>query len=98
MPDKEEAAHDQVAEGRLLPGEDPGATHPDDALHWTEVYGELLDFKNRTIERVRDDLSRLGEAARREVETTDLVVLAAERDRFRRRIEYWRERHRELSG
>jgi hypothetical protein len=32
------------------------------------------------------------------VEATDLVVLRAERDRFLRRAEFWRDRYRKLAG
>jgi hypothetical protein len=97
MPDKEEAAHDQVAEKRLLPGENAASQHPEDALHWASVYRELWDFKNRTIDRILIDTVALGDVARQEIEKTDLVVLRAERDRFQRRAEFWRDRYRMLS-
>jgi sulfur carrier protein len=96
-PDKEKAAQDQVAEKRLLPGEDAASELPDDALHWASVYRELWDFKNRTIDRISIDAVGLGEVARQEVEKTDLVVLRAERNRFQRRAEFWRDRYRKLS-
>jgi hypothetical protein len=36
--------------------------------------------------------------ARDEVGKTDLMVLTAERDRLKRRLDYWKERQRELSN
>jgi hypothetical protein len=98
MPRKEKAAKEAVDSSRLLPGEDPAAGHPDDALHWAQVYRELTEFKNRTIDRIVIDAVGLGDVARQEVEATDLVVLRAERDRFLRRAEFWRDRYRELTG
>ena len=98
MPRKEKAAAEEVDDGRRLPGEDPAAAHPDDAFHWAQVYRELGEFKNRTIDRMVIDAVGLGDFARKEVESTDLVVLRAERDRFQRRAEFWRDRYLKLSG
>lgn len=98
MNDEEEAALDQVEEGRLLPGEPPDSVHPDDALHWAQVYRELRAFKDETIAKVLEELLKLGDVARNEVESTDLVVLRSERDRFERRAEFWRSRYRELTA
>lgn len=96
MTDRKKAADEQVDDERLLPGEKPDSPHPEDALHWAEVYRELCDFKDRAIERMTIDVIALGEEARKEIKTTDLVVLRAERDRLRRRADFWRERYRRL--
>jgi hypothetical protein len=98
MARKDKAAKDQVDDQRLLPGEDPAATHPDDAVHWAQVYRELTEFKNRAMDRIVIDAVGLGDVARREVESTDLVVLRAERDRFQKRAEFWRDRYRKLAA
>ena len=98
MPRKKKAAEAQVDEGRLLPGENPGAAHPDDALHWAQVYRELCEFKNRAIDRLVVDAVGLGDEARQEIESTDLLVLRAERDRFQRRADFWRDRYRSISS
>jgi hypothetical protein len=97
MPGKKKAAQDQVDDSRLLPGEDPKTGHPDDALHWAQVYRELTEFKNRAMDRIVIDAVGLGDVARQEIESTDLVVLRAERDRFQRRAEFWRDRYRTLA-
>src|SRR5260221_11099123 len=86
---KDEAGEDQVDDTRLLPGEDPAALHPDDALHWVQVYRELTEFKNRAMDRIAIDAVGLVDAARQEIESTDLVVLRAERDRVQRRGPGW---------
>jgi hypothetical protein len=97
MARKEKAAKEAVDSSRLLPGEDPAAAHPDDALHWAQVYRELSEFKNRAIDRIVIDAVGLGDVARHEVEATDLVVLRAERVRLLRRAEFWRDRYRKLA-
>lgn len=91
-PDAEEAseaAQDAVEPDRLLPGEDERTPHMDDALHWMNVYSELLDFKRRLLIVADERLVSMGDAARAEVEDTDLKVLQAEADRLERRFDFW---------
>ena len=82
---------------RLLPGEDPGSTHLDDARHWIEVYGELLEYKDRLL-AVTDEMlgQRPEESAGREIAETDRALIVAERSRFVRRLDYWNGRLDEL--
>ena len=84
-----EAAQDTVEPDRLLPGEDERTPHMDDAQHWMKVYGELLDFKRRLLIVTDERLVSMGDAARAEVEGTDLKVLKAEADRLERRFDFW---------
>ena len=98
MTDKKKATEQQIDESRLLPGEELDTPHPDDALHWASVYAELMQFKDKTIENVSAQLPGASDEARHEIETTDMVVLRAERDRFERRARFWKKRYRELSG
>ena len=75
---------------RLLPGEDPESTHPEDARHWVEVYRELLEYKDRLLAVTRATLSELPEEpARREVAETDQALISAERERLARRLRFW---------
>jgi hypothetical protein len=83
------AALDAVEPDRLLPGEDERTPHMDDALHWMKVYSELLDFKRRLLLVTDERLVAMGDAARAEVEGTDLKVLQAEADRLERRFDFW---------
>lgn len=94
----ETAAHKAVAQDRVLPGERLGSRHPDDALHWAGVYRELIQFKDRAIDLIVLEAVSMSDSARIEVESTDLVVMRAERDRFRRRANYWRRRYQVLTG
>ncbi|HUZ68767.1 MAG TPA: hypothetical protein VMU65_03575 [Candidatus Saccharimonadales bacterium] len=84
-----EAAQDAVEPERLLPGEDERTPHMDDAQHWMKVYGELLDFKRRLLMVTDERLVSMGDAARAEVEDTDLKILRAEADRLERRFDFW---------
>ncbi len=96
--DPQIAALAAVDPDRLLEGEDPETPHPEEARHWIEVYTELLTFKERAVATAHESLARMPEAdARREAVQTDLTVLEAERDRLRRRLEFWKRRHLDLT-
>ncbi len=83
--------------GRLLPGENPDSTHPDDAEHWIAVYGELLAYKDRLLAVTQATLSQMPEEpARREVAETDRALITVERERFARRLGFWSRRLAEL--
>lgn len=93
-----DAAHDSVDDDRLLEGEDPATTYLDDATHWVTVYSELLGVKRDLLGMTEESLEGLQPEARREIASTDLVVLDTEMKRFARRLEYWRQRCVELGG
>lgn len=89
----------QVQRDRLLEGEDPSTTYVEDAAHWITVYSELLLFKERLVDAAQQGLMNMTEPlARHEGAEVDLPVLLAERDRLHKRLDFWKERSRELSG
>jgi len=88
----EKAADRAVAEERLLPGEEPSSSDTEDASHWIAVYSELLTFKRGILERSTDEAAAMSQVAKREVESTDLVVLSAEAARLERRLSFWQNR------
>jgi hypothetical protein len=93
-----QAARRSVDPDRLLDGENPETRYIEDAAHWITVYSELVLFKERLVDSAGQALTNMTEAqARDEVGKTDLMVLTAERDRLRRRLDYWKEHQRELS-
>jgi hypothetical protein len=99
-PDAGEAANaalDAVEPERLLPGEEEDSVHLDDAVHWTKVYSELLDFKRSLLRVAEDRLTSMLNAARTEIEETDLKILQAEAERLERRQEFWRARSAALT-
>jgi hypothetical protein len=87
-----DAALDAVEPDRLLEGEDERTEYVDDAVHWTDVYAELLDFKQSLLDLAERQVAALDDAAESEVRDTDLKVLAAEAARFRRRLAFWQRR------
>lgn len=96
--DAEEAGEKAVDDDRLLEGEDPKTQYLDDATHWVTVYTELLAVKRELVGVSEAHLPDMAEEARREVASTDLVVLNAEMKRFSRRLEFWRQRCLDLGG
>lgn len=95
--DAERAAIEAADPDRLLPGEDPGSIHLEDARMWLDVYDELLAYKRRLLGVTEDSLETMGDPpARREVVETDRRVLDAEASRFEARLDYWRRRLTEL--
>lgn len=92
------AALDAVEPERLLDGEDEQTTYADDAIHWTKVYRELLDFKHSLLNVAEKSVASMEDDAGSEVKDTDLKVLKAEAARFERRLAFWQVRANQLSG
>jgi hypothetical protein len=94
-----ESALAQVQRDRLLTGEDPDSEYLEDAAHWIAVYSELVLFKERLVDAAQVGVKDLTEPdARSEGMHVDLPVLLSERDRLRKRLEFWKERRREIGG
>lgn len=101
VPDHQEArdaALDAVEPERLLEGEDEHTAYVDDAVHWTKVYAELLDFKRSLLAVSEHQLKSMRGDAESEVKETDIKVLTAEAARFERRLNFWQERADELKA
>jgi DNA-binding response OmpR family regulator len=94
----QDAALEAVKEDRLLEGEDPGTLHSEDARRWMSAYTELLAFKEGVLARTLRAVEDLGRDSAREIAATDVSILTDERDRFRRRLEFWQRRVRALGG
>jgi hypothetical protein len=86
------AALDAVEPDRLLEGEDEDTAYLDDAVHWTNVYTELLDFKRSLLSLAEQRVTTMHDVAGLEVEETDIKVLKAEAARFKRRLDFWQAR------
>lgn len=92
------AAQQGADPDRLLEGEDPDTLQVHDADHWVRVYRDLLEFKHRLLARAHEMVPGLADAAREEVDKTDMIAMDAESRKFQRRLDYWRERRVELGG
>jgi DNA-binding winged helix-turn-helix (wHTH) protein len=73
--------------GRLVGEDFPDATN-EDAAHWIAVYSELLSFKDELLEVTARRQLSLSEDARGEAKA-DEVVIAAQADKYARRLNEW---------
>src|ERR1700716_3301407 len=81
----------------LLEGEDPSTLFAEDARHWVNIYAQLLEFKQRILERVAKAMPSLPPGAEAEV-GKDLELITAEAHGVERRLAFWQQRHWELIG
>lgn len=75
---------------------DPTSATMEEALYWTGIYRDILAVEEKVMERIQDLMSRQSPEARREIELTNVPVVAAQAERFRQRLAYWTARVREL--
>jgi hypothetical protein len=81
----------------LLPGEDPASHEIGDAVHWTQVYRELIGMTASLLERSDSTLRSMSPAAAREGAATQ-QVLRAQREQYLARYDFWRDRASVLSS
>jgi two-component SAPR family response regulator len=96
------AAIDQAAvqkrASRLLEGEDPATTFPEDAAQWIRVYQELIGFKDRMLVRMKEDIRTVSKPAQKELRNEDVSEFEIQRGGYMKRMEFWQARQRELRG
>ena len=68
------------------------------ALHWRQIYTEILEMEENVLMRIRQLMDRQSDEARHEVELTNVPVVVAQAERFRQRLGYWEARVHELNG
>jgi hypothetical protein len=83
---------DQVMDGES----DPGTSSLEQAKYWSQIYREILTLEEQVLERIQDLMARQSPTVRREVELTNVPVIAAQAERFRQRHDFWMARVREL--
>jgi len=76
----------------------PGDATIKQALYWRKVYTEILAMEEKVVARVRQLMETQSDAARHEVELTNVPVVVAQAERFRQRLGYWDARVQELSA
>jgi len=82
---------------RPMDGEgDPNSASMEQALYWRQIYGEILAMEEKVMERIQDLMAKQSPEVRREVELTNVPVVAAQAERFRQRLGFWAARVREL--
>ena len=82
---------------RGLPGEDPESPFLEDALHWVRVYEELLNLKHELLKRAEEVLQSASPEAQAEG-GADQALLRAQAARYDVRLEFWRQRAKDLSS
>jgi hypothetical protein len=68
------------------------------AVYWTQIYKEILEMEETVLARIEQLMAFQSVEGRREVELTNIPVVVAQAERFRRRHGYWATRVRELQG
>src|SRR5882672_4611863 len=71
---------------------DPGSASMEQALYWRQIYREILAMEEKVMERIQDLMATQSPQARREVELTNVPVVAAQSERFRQRLGFWTDR------
>ncbi len=66
------------------------------AIYWTQIYSEILAMEEKVLARIEQLMAFQSAEGRREVELTNIPVVVAQAERFRRRHGYWESRVREL--
>lgn len=80
----------------LLPGEDSASMEVRDAVHWSQVYRELIGITGALLERSESSVRGMTAEATEEAGETRRV-LRAQRAQYLARYEFWRERVAALS-
>ena len=86
-----------VGDDLLFRGENPQTDHAGDAAHWMNIYRELIAFQE-------DLLARNGHADHPASEDSgapvslDAGALNSQLEKYRRRLDFWHDRHWELQG
>ena len=95
-PDMVAAARGRDA-SRAMDGEaDPKTASMEQALYWRQIYREILAMEEKVMERIQDLMAKQSAQVRREVELTNVPVVAAQAERFRQRLGFWTARVTEL--
>jgi hypothetical protein len=82
---------------QLMDGEaDLGSASIDQARFWRKVYSEILVMETKVMERVQELMAVESPTVRREVELTNVPVIASQVERFRQRHAFWDLKVREL--
>lgn len=69
----------------------------DQAVFWRQVYAEIVALEEKVMVRVRELMATESEDVRREVELSNVPVIAAQLERFRQRHGFWAARVAQLS-
>src|SRR5438105_8110281 len=83
--------------GGLFAGENPNTEHAGDAAHWMTIYRELIAFHEGVLARNGHGGSWAAEDPAGSM-SLDVVALRSQVKNYRRRLDFWCDRHWELHG
>jgi DNA-binding response OmpR family regulator len=78
----------------LFLGENPDTGHAGDASHWMNIYRELIAFHEGVLARDGHDGDGVGDHPL----SLDVAMLNSQLKNYRRRLDFWYDRHWELRG
>jgi hypothetical protein len=81
----------------LLADEDPTSGDVRDAIHWIQVYGELIGMTSALLERAEPTVRSMQQDAATEAGGTQ-KILRAQRQQYEARYDFWRDRASALSA
>ena len=70
----------------------------DQAVFWRDTYREILTMEESVMARVVELMAAQSATARREVELSNVPVIAAQVERFRSRLGFWETRLKALES
>ena len=87
-----------AVEGEVLfLGENPDTAHAGDAAHWMNIYRELIAFQEGLLSRDEPHSSANSNGLEPRL-SLDAAMLNDQLEKYRRRLEFWYDRHWELRG
>lgn len=92
MDDNAETGREAADSTRLLHGEDPASSDPDDIAHWITVYRELCDFKHIALRTTAERRAKGLPEVDKELGEIDVPLLERERDHYLERLAFWEQR------
>jgi hypothetical protein len=78
--------------------QDIATSSVDQAVFWRDTYREILAMEESVMARVVELMAAQSVTARREVELSNVPVIAAQVERFRSRLGYWEKRLQALES
>jgi hypothetical protein len=76
-------------------GENISSKSTDDITHWIGAYSELLAFKDRLLIDMERGMKSLSQPAEHEIRELDVTLIIQQRERYIRRLDFWRGRQAE---
>ena len=74
----------------------PAEADHEQAVYWRQIYKEILTVEESVLVRIRELQDKQSLRGRQEIELTNIPVVVAQAERFRKRLGYWEARVLEL--